>query len=164
MKKSKTNKTKKILIIEGFLIFGILIYLFFSTSPNSIYPFSGMTISENNFSFEIENGYEILISKTSDFENAFVFKEGDSVTLPPGLYYWKVRNNFRESDVKNFTIESTIGLDFYEREENYELENSGNVDINITKKNNDSTSSEILDVGESAKYEKDNSTYEGRQI
>ena len=81
---------KKVLIAEVFLVAGIFIYLFFSTAPNQVYPLSGMTILEPDFVFEIENGEQVLISIDEEFTNPVVLGEGSDITLPPGLYFWKV--------------------------------------------------------------------------
>lgn len=157
-------KTKLVLIFELVFVVGVFVYLFFSTAPNQLYPLSGMTISEPDFIFEIENGETIEISSDEDFTNPFVLGVGSDITLVPGTYYWKVKSNFRESDVKDFTIQGHVSLDIKEREENYELQNSGNVDLNVTKENRGLTAEIIIPVGESEEVEKDNSKYEGGQI
>ena len=154
---------KKVLIAEVFLVAGIFIYLFFSTAPNQVYPLSGMTILEPDFVFEIENGEQVLISIDEEFTNPVVLGEGSDITLPPGLYFWKVKSKFRESEIKNFTIQGHVGLDIKTREENYELQNTGNVDLNVTRKKSGLTSEIILDVGEFKEVEKDDSYYEGSQ-
>jgi len=158
------NKTKKIVIGEAIFIIGVLVYLFFSTIPNQIYPLHGMTIIEPDFNFEIENGEEVIISIDKNFTNPIILKENSDIFLPPGLYYWKVKSMLRESEVRNFTVKGHVSLALKEREENYELQNTGNVDLNVTKKKEGITSNTILDVGESKEIEKDNSSYEGRQI
>src|SRR3989339_753732 len=64
----------------------------------------------------------------------------------------------------NFTIESNVALNLREKNESYELENKGNVDLNVSKKTGSLFTSDIvINVGESQEVEKDNSTYEGRQ-
>ena len=158
------SKTRKILLGEGILIIGILIYLFFSTAPGQIYPLHGMTILEPDFNFEIENGEVVMISIDEDFTNPIILKENSDIFLPPGLYYWKVKGIFRESEIKNFTVQENVVLDLKERAENYELQNVGNVDLNVTRENKGVTSDTILNVGESEEVEKDNSSYEGRRI
>ncbi len=160
---NKKNKTKKFFIAEVIFIAGVLVYLFFSTAPNQIYPLSGMTVIEPNFVFEIENGESIEVSNDEDFTNPILLNEGSDITLSPGTYYWKVKSNLRKSEVKNFTIQGHVSLEIKEREENYELYNSGNVDLNVTKENRGLTAEIILDVGESEDVEKDNSTYKGVQ-
>jgi hypothetical protein len=164
MKENKLTKTeKKVILAEAVLVFGIFAYLFFSTAPNQVYPIQGMTIIEPDFNIEIENGEQVLISTNENFTSTIVLDEGSEVTLTPGVYYWKVKSKFRESEVKSFVIESNVGLDIKERKENYELQNSGNVNLNVTKEKEGITSSLILDVGQSEEVEKDSSEYEGRQ-
>ena len=162
LSKIKTNKNQ-ILIFEVIFIVGILIYLFFSTAPKSIYPIQGMSILENDFVFEIENGEEVLISSEENFTHFFILNESSEITLPPGVYFWKVKSKFRESKIKNFTIEGKVGLKIHENEKDYELENSGNVDLNVLKKNATTISSFTLSVGDSQELDKDNSNYEGAQ-
>lgn len=158
-------KTKMILIIEGFLLIGILAFLFVYTSPKQIYPFHGMTVSNDDFLFEIENSEEIILSADSDFASYILLKKGDEITLPPGVYFWKVRGFLRDSEARNFTIQSEVALKLMEMEEFYEIQNSGNVDLNLTKgQGNKITIGTILEIGESAEFEKDNSTYTGEQI
>jgi len=156
-------KTKTILIIEGVFLVLALSYLFFSTAPRQIYPLQGMSVSEQDFSFEIENSGEIMLSKDETFENYVLLKEGEEITLPPGIYFWKVRNGFRESEIKNFTIESRAGLNIKERGGKYEIENSGNVDLNVTKNDSLVSFNTLIHVGNSVEFEKDNSTYIGGQ-
>ncbi len=157
------NRTKKIIIGEVILIIGILIYLFFSTAPLQIYPLHGMTIIEPDFAFEIENGEQVLISIDKNFTAPIVLDKSSEITLTPGTYYWKVRSNFRESGVKNFTIQGYVALNIKERDESYRIANKGNVDLNVTKKNEGVTSNIILDIGESEEVEKDDSIYQGGQ-
>ena len=159
----KITLEKKIVIGELILVVGILVYLFFSSTPTQIYPLQGMTITEPDFVFEIEDGEQVVISTNQNFDSEIVLTEGSDVTLAPGTYYWKVRSMIRESDVRIFTIQSQTGLNLNENKENYELENSGNVDLNVSKKDKGFTTSFTLNIGESENLEKDNSTYEGEQ-
>lgn len=161
--KTKMKLEKKIVVTEAIFITGVLIYLFFSTAPTQIYPLQGMAIVEPDFIFEIENGEEVLISLNESFESPIILKEDSEITLPPGTYYWKVRSKLRESKVQSFVINSHVGLNLKEREANYELQNSGNVDINVTKNKEGMTTDIVLDVGQSKEVEKDDSEYEGRQ-
>lgn len=163
MKTKKINLEKKIILSEAIFVIGVLVYLFFSTTPSQIYPLQGMTIVEPNFNIEIENGEEVLISIDENFTNPIILKEDSEITLLPGVYYWKVRSRFRESEVNNFTIKTHVGLDIKERKENYELQNSGNVDLNVTKNKQGITSNMALEIGQSEEVEKDDAEYEGRQ-
>jgi len=157
------NKTQKIVIAEGIFIVGVLVYLFFSTVPTQVFPLHGMTIIEPNFVFEIENGEQVIISVDEQFTNLIILEEDSDVILPPGLYYWKVKGGFRESEVRNFIIQTHVALNLKEKGENYELQNKGNVDLNVTRKKPGLTTGIILEIGESEEVEKDDSKYEGKQ-
>lgn len=158
-------KTKTILIIEGIFLIGILTFLIFYTSPKQIYPLHGMTISNEDFLFEIENSEEVIVSANVNFTNFITLKKGEEITLPPGTYFWKLKGLILDSEVRNFTIQSEAALSLREKGELYKIENSGNVDLNLTKKQGDKiTIATILSIGESEEFEKDNSTYTGEQI
>jgi len=157
-------KIKKLLIAELIFIIGVFVYLFFSTAPSQIYPLSGMTILEPDFAFEIANGEEVLISFDGNFTEPIILNESSNIFFPPGVYYWKVKRGFRESEIKNFTIQGHVSLDLQERKDYYELYNSGNVDLNVTKKNGKIVEIIILEPGEFGEFEKDNSSYVGGQL
>jgi len=158
------NRTKTILIIEGIFLIGILAFLFFYTLPKQIFPLHGMTISNQDFLFEIENSEEVVLSTDMNFTNYITLKKGDEITLPPETYFWKVKGMLKDSEVRNFTIQSEAALILREKEGLYQIENSGNVDLNLTKKQGDKiTLATILNMGESEEFEKDNSTYTGGQ-
>jgi len=106
----------------------------------------------------------VLVSIDEGFTNPIILKEGDEIVLPPGDYYWKVKSQYRESEIQSFTIQSQVGLNIKQKEENYELENLGNVDINVTRENELGISSMTINIGETEDVEKDKSNYEGRQI
>jgi len=151
------------LIAEAVFIFGVLIYLYLSMNPTAISPISGQTILNPDFVFEVQNGEEVLISTNLNFDNSIVLKEGSEADLPPGIYYWKVRNWLRESKVQSFTIQSNVGLNLRRGSEKDLLENAGNVPVDVTKKKGGITTGIPLDVGESKDVEKDNSSYEGSE-
>ena len=159
-----TPTERKVIIAEAVFVIGVFAYLFFATAPNQIFPLQGMVIVEPDFVFEIENGESILVSIDENFTNPIRLEEGDEIVLPPGEYFWKVIGGYRESEVKSFIIQSHVGLNIKERDENYELENSGNVDMNVTRENEFGISSMTINIGETEDVEKDNSSYEGRQI
>lgn len=164
MKLDKITKIeKKVLVVETIFVFGILIYLSFSTIPVQISPLSGMTIIEPDFVFEIENGDEVILSVDENFSNPVILTEDKEVKLAPGVYYWKVKNDFRESDVSMFTVESNVALNLYRKNDSYELRNVGNVDLNVTEKKEGITGGIILEINE-LKEVKGNATYEGSRI
>lgn len=162
--KEKLQKIeKRIIAAEGFFIVGILLVLFFSTIPKQIYPLNGMTIVDPDFVFEIQNAEQVLLSVDKDFTNPIVLREGSDLVLPPGIYYWKVKGMFRESEVKTFTIQEHVGLNLKNRENNFEIQNAGNVGVNLTKENEQGKQEFDLEVGSSKEFEKDDSKYEGRR-
>jgi hypothetical protein len=163
MKNKKINLRRKIILVEGVLVLGILIYLFFSMAPKQVYPLNGMTIIDPDFNFEIENGEGVIISSDRDFSNVIILTRGADVVLGPGNYYWKVKGRFRESEIMNFTVQGNVGLSIKKKKGSYEIENSGNVELNITERKSGFTGEIILDVGESEKIRDGNSSYEGRQ-
>ncbi len=163
MEKNQIDLEKKIVIAETFLVAGIFVYLFFSMAPSAVSPIAGQVVSDPDFIFEIQNGDTIIISVDKEFTNPITLQEDSDITLPPGTYYWKVKNWLKESEIYSFTIQSNVGLNLREGEEKNRLENSGNVDIDVTKKQGGITSEIPLEVGTSTEVEKDNSSYEGGQ-
>ena len=159
----KFNLEKKIILAELVLVIGILVYLFFLFSPKQIYPLNGAVIIEPNFVFEIENGQEVLLSVYENFEDYVVLNENSEVNLAPGTYYWKVRNKFRESEIRTFTIQSHVGLNIKQGKESNKLINSGNVDLEVEKKTGTKVTGLILGINEIKEVEKDNSNYRGSQ-
>ena len=163
MRDKITRLERRILLAEAIVVLSIFIYLFFSAAPLARYPIAGQTIFDPDFAFEIEEGDEVIISTNLEFTNPIILKQGSDIQLPPGTYYWKAKNWLRESKVQTFTIQSNVGLDLYKRGENYELGNSGNVDLEVTKKKESITTSIPLEVGETKEVKGDNSSYEGKQ-
>ena len=163
MRDKITRLERRILLAEAIVVLSIFIYLFFSAAPLARYPIAGQTIFDPDFAFEIEEGDEVIISTNLEFTNTIILKQGSDIQLPPGTYYWKAKNWLRESKVQTFTIQSNVGLDLYKRGENYELGNSGNVDLEVTKKKESITTNIPLEVGETKEVKGDNSSYEGKQ-
>ena len=163
MIKIKFNAEKKILLAEAVLVFGALAYLFVNMSPMAISPISGQTIFEPDFVFEIGGGEEILINTNIEFTNPMALKEGSELDLPPGTYYWKVKNWLRESEVKTFTIQSSIALNLREGDEKNILENAGNVDVNVEEKKGGITTNIELERGKSIEVEGGDVNYSGTQ-
>lgn len=162
MEKNKFSLERKILIAEAVLVAGILMYLFVLNSPQASSPVSGQAILEPDYIFEISDGESLLISSTQDFTNPIVLEKGGEIDLPPGEYYWKVKSLFGESDAKSFTIKGIVGLSVKKQDDKNILENSGNVDLDVTKKKDGITTNIPLDSGKSTEIE-NSGTYEGGQ-
>lgn len=158
----KIFSSRMIITIELIFLAGALAYLFFSTTPKQVYPTAGMVIISPNFDFEVQNSNEIVISTSKNFENPIVLNYKNDINLPAGTYFWKVKSKFRESEVRNFTVQGNAALNLREKNNSYELENAGNVDLNVSR-NGGISGYVTLNVGESKEAEK-NSTYQGGQI
>jgi predicted nuclease of predicted toxin-antitoxin system len=156
------NKTRKILIAEGVFVLGVFVYIFLFANPSQIYPLQGMIIKEPDLNFEFKNAEEILISTDKNFVNQIILKKNEEILLEPGIYFWKVRNKLKESEIRNFTIEEVVAINLKETGEFYELQNVGTVNLNITKIGERNITDITIDIGDSEFFEKDNSTYEGR--
>lgn len=128
--------TRKVLIAEGILVLGAILYLIFSS--NTFYaPIAGKTIFDPDFVFEIGDGEQLWISSDIQFTNPIIVKEETELNLPSGTYYWKIKNLLRESEVKTFTIEDNLNINFnLERVENSlnsqkAVENKGGITASI---------------------------------
>ena len=102
---------KKILVIEMIFIVGALLFVLFNSGPKIYGPVSGHVV-EGDFDFEI-NGGRVIISFSPLFENFVVLKENEEIELlQPGIYYWKAKSLFFESEVRNFSIKEKTVLRF----------------------------------------------------
>ena len=104
-REKESNSKRMIFVIEILFVIGVFVYVFYSSTPKQIYPLSGMTIIDSDFAFEIEDGDEVMVSKYENFSEFMVLNESSEVVLSSGVYYWKVRSGFRESEVQSFVVE-----------------------------------------------------------
>ena len=153
------KRGKIFLLLELIVIFLALVFLFFINKPKQIYPLDGMAVSNDNFIFEIENGDQVLISNNPNFTNSIVLYENSEIILPPGKYFWKVRNNFRESEVESFIITEKVGLEINKKDNI--LWNSGNVDLNVS--DDRGIIGFVLEKGKIKKIKENNITYIGEK-
>jgi len=144
--------TRKIILAEAILVLGIFVYLYVSMVPAGYAPLSGQSILEPDFVFEIGNGESIVLSSSPDFSNPIILVEGSEVDLPVGIYYWKVKNWLRESDVKIFTLESNVGIDVIKGVNTDRIQNSGTVPVDVKEKNSGITTG--IGVGDSVEVNK----------
>jgi len=127
-----------------------------------IYPKASVNISGNIIKFERGNANLIIISENPDFSNARYFEINNSIIrLKPGKYYWKASNNYLEGMANELIIPSEVGLNL----ENSSLENTGNVEINVTQENEEGEK-ELVILGIQAEYpvnDTNKTVYEGGQ-
>lgn len=122
-------KHKVFLIVQAILIFAtIIIVLIF-------YPRADFSLDGSKVSFSSINAEVIILSANPDFSNPRYVDVNDNVSfnLKPGIYYWKVSNDYIESFAKEFKIDSEVGLQIIEENGSQELKNIGDVKVNVTK-------------------------------
>lgn len=155
----KTNKKIIIAQIIFLAIVGIVLFV--------LYPKADVSLEGNAVKINAGNANVIIISENPDFSNPRfieVGKEETVVNLEAGTYYWKASNNYIEGLKKSFTIDSEVGMGIKEYGEGSELENIGNVKINVTKnKEGIMVGHIILEPDESEEIENENEEYVGRQ-
>ena len=103
---------RMILIVEIVFVVGVLGYLFFGSYPKQILPLQGEVIMESDFIFEIENGNSVVVSMDKDFLDSFVLNEDSDFVFIPGIYYWKVIGDFKESGVRSFVVSEDTSINF----------------------------------------------------
>lgn len=129
-----------------------------------LYPRADFELNGNKVNFKSINANVIILSSNPDFSNSrFVdIIENVSFNLRPGVYYWKAGNGIIESFSNEFKIESEVGLQIIEKDDEKELKNVGNVKVNVSR-NNDGVfvGRIILEPEEKEKIEE--GEYVGRQ-
>src|SRR3989338_235197 len=150
------------------ILFQIVFLVVVVTGLYFFYPKVEQNVSGNIVKFHSGNSDFIIVSKSPDFSSPrFVNfeKEDVYVQLEPGIYYWKPANNLIKGVTRELIIESEVGVKINRNESNesVEIENIGNVKINITKDQEGKTVGYIiLDTGEKEKID-DKERYEARE-
>ena len=152
------NRTIIITQVVFLVLVITLIYIFY---PKIEYDVNGNIIRFNSI-----NSNVVIFSENPDFSNPrYVnFEEKEVyVKLEPGKYYWKASNNFIKGFENEIEIDSEVGLGINRNDSNVEVQNIGNVKINITRTDEWIVVGQIiLDPLESEKIE-DKGQYTGRE-
>ena len=131
------------------------------------YPRASLDLIGNKASFKSLNANVIIISSNPDFSNPRYVDINDSASfnLKSGTYYWKASNGFIEGLSKKFMIDSNVGLEIVEKDDERKLRNIGDVKVNVTKtKNGTFVGYIILEPEESEEIEnEEDKAYTGRQ-
>lgn len=124
------RKTHKI-----FIVVQVISILVIASVLLILYPRARLELEGNKVNFNSINANIIILSVNPDFSNPRYIDiyENVSFNLKPGKYYWKAGNGIIEGLGKEFEIDSEIGLRILEKNNSYELQNVGNVKINVTK-------------------------------
>jgi len=133
MDKKAISKVSKIVLVgQLIIIIGIFSFAYLFV-PYLDYPQNNQMIDENTVEFKFRNANVILIDDNEDFSSPrevnFNEMNINKVWFEPGIYYWKAVG-LLESDSREFTINSNLGLEL--DKENKTLENTGNTVLNIS--------------------------------
>ena len=164
-KKAISKMSKMIIAGQLIIVIGIFSFMYFFV-PYLDYPQNNQIIDENIIEFKFRNANVILIDDNKDFSSPreINFNEINvsKIWFEPGTYYWKAVG-IVESDLKEFTINSNLGLEL--DKENKTLKNIGNTILNISMEDGSGLSGlVILDVSVEYGVEVDNKTiYRGEQ-
>jgi len=156
-------KHKNITIIATQILFITLAL----TSIYFYYPKTNIDLNGNIVKFSSINTNTIILSENLDFSNSRYIDldelNNKPLRLEPGTYYWKSDNGIIQSTKNKFTIDSEVSLRI-NRENEPQIENLGNVKINITKGESGRILGHIiLDPDESEQIQ-DKGNYKGEQI
>jgi hypothetical protein len=147
-------KYRKHIIAIDFIVvvgtLGIIALLVGYGQPLVIAPLDDLTTSDGSVLFVFEKANLILIDDNNRFTSPLIIEAEDNlvINLKPGVYYWKVEGAL-SSDVRSLTIQSEVDLKLREKEEEYEVVNSGNTRLNVNIYEDGAlTGNVILDVDE----------------
>lgn len=117
-------------LVAGTLI--VIIGLLGYAQPLVIAPIDELSTLNSSVLFEFEKAEVILIDDNIDFSSPdeIYAKDNLVINLKPGKYYWKVSGTF-ESEIRTLTILSNVDLKLKEKEDKYEIVNSGNERLNV---------------------------------
>lgn len=154
---------KHIRIIIGQVIFLVValvvIYM--------LYPKINIDLDGTKVRFNPINANVVILSENPDFSNPRYIEldkdKGVWFALKPGTYYWKAENDFIESLKKKFVIDSEVGMKINRDNDEAELENVGNVKVNISKNSDGVMVGHIILEPEESEEIEDIGEYVGRQ-
>jgi len=155
-------ENRKIIMIEIIFVLLVVLTIF------ALYPRINYSVSGDVVRFTSINSNVLIFSKNEDFSNSrYVNFENDKafVKLEPGKYYFKSANNYIKGFKNEIEMDSEVGIVVNRGEdEGVEIENIGNVKINITKTKDGLTIGYIqLSPTESEEIE-DKGVYTGREV
>ena len=160
------NRYVKIITMQAIFLIVVFSVIY------ALYPKTSMELSGNVVNFEAENANLIIISENPDFSNPRYIDMSENKNaifeLPSGTYYWKSSNKFIQGLENKFTIDSEVGLKINRNESKdneSEIENIGNVKVNITKTKEGIMVGHIILEPEQAEKitDKEDEEYAGRQ-
>jgi hypothetical protein len=110
----------------------VIIGLIGYTKPMMIAPSDKFTTANTSVLFAFEKSNLIYIDDTPEFTSPdkIYVKDNLTINLKPGKYYWKIEG-VTQSEIREFTINSNVGLTLRKSDDKYEVVNSGNSRLNV---------------------------------
>lgn len=156
----KRKRTLKMIGIELVLLVAIVLVVFQLSPGASLTRQTGAATQEV---LKFQNAHAILIDDNSDFTSPKKI-DGNKTTLEPGKYYWRAVGLLGETKTGNFTIESEVVINVKEKDNRTEVQNIGNVPVNITTKGGKVVRSGlVVKEGSSLELNGTNKTIKGEQ-
>lgn len=145
----------KLMIFEAIFIAAALLLVYY------LYPNTIASVSGDAVRFESGNAKTVVLADNPDFLNSRIIEINKNTTihLGPGKYYWKAGNDFIQGLVRELVVGSEVGLEI---NNDSELENIGNVRLNVTRSENGTMVGHIILEPEQAE-KIENGEYTGRQ-
>lgn len=149
-------KTKSVILIQTvFLAIALMaVYL--------LYPKINASVAGNTIRFETGNVNILVLSDNPEFNDSRYIAVYNNLTinLSPGTYYWRAGNGVIWGVSHRLDVNSEVGLRLNENDS--ELENIGNVKVNVSRTSDGSLVGQIILEPEQAE-KIENGTYVGRQ-
>ena len=165
--KFKQMKNKIIIIVN--LIVITILFTYFNILLE--YPKNNEHLFDKNIELRWDgnyNEYILYIDEDKDFKSSTIKKVTGNFykinNLDFGTYYWKIETKKMRSATWKFVIDSKVAIDMIEKENMVEIKNVGNTNLNLELRN-PITGLTIVDLPyqESKEFEKDNTTFVGKQ-
>ncbi|MFB6246273.1 MAG: hypothetical protein ABEI74_01620 [Candidatus Pacearchaeota archaeon] len=158
--KMKKNTTLKMIGIELVLLV-VIVLVIFQLSPGA--SLNRQTGAASQEILKFKNAHAILIDDNSDFTSPQRI-DGNKTTLEPDKYYWKAIGLLGETKTGNFTIDSEVVINVKEKGNKTEVQNIGNVPVNITTREGKVVRSGlVVEEGSSLELNGTNKSIKGEQ-
>lgn len=108
----------------------VLLGLVGYAQPFVIAPLDGAVQLENEVMFSFDRGSHVLVDDSLEFSSPLVVREGETLELEPGVWYWKVEGA-TESEVRTLTIQGVVALELRSVDGEIEVVNVGNTRLRI---------------------------------
>ena len=158
---------------EIIIIVNLIVLTILFTNFNILleYPRNNEYLFDKNIELKWKGNYDtyiLYIDEDKDFKSPTIKRVTENFykinNLDFGTYYWKIETKKMRSATWKFVIDSKVAIDMIEKENMVEIKNVGNTNLNLELRN-PITGLTIVDLPyqESKEFEKDNTTFVGKQ-